>query len=99
MLYERLFAKVLNNILYSFKFKEKKLQKYENTLKDHISKEGRTGKWCAAKLNVHETEFSRWVSGSRKPNGKQLTLLCKILGTSRQTLYPNGIYQKRFKIQ
>ena len=42
MNYERLFADVFNYVLYSMKFKEKKLQKYENTLKEQISKEGRT---------------------------------------------------------
>ena len=99
MIFERLFAKVLNYILYYNKYKEQKLEIYENTIKQHIIKEGRSGKWCAAQLEVHETEFSRWVSGSRKPNSKQLTKLCKILGVGRQKLYPNGTYQKRFKIQ
>ena len=99
MLYERLFAKVLNYILYSNKYKEQKLETYDNTIKIHIRNAGLLQNWCAAQLDVHETEFSRWVSGSRKPNSKQLTKLCKILGVGRQKLYPNGTYQKRFKIQ
>ena len=99
MLYERLFAKVLNYILYFNKYKELKLQTYENTIKIHIRNAGLLQNWVAAQLEVHETEFSRWVSGSRKPNSKQLTKLCRILGTGRQKLYPNGTYQKRFKIQ
>ena len=99
MNYERLFAKVINYILYLIKYKERKLQRYENTIKIHIRNAGLLQNWVAAQLEVHETEFSRWVSGSRKPNSKQLTKLCRILSTSRQTLYPNGTYQKRFKIQ
>ena len=99
MILERFFAKVLNYILYYIKYKEKKLEKYDNTIKIHLRHAGLLQNWCAAQLSVHETEFSRWVSGSRKPNSKQLTKLCSILGVGKQALYPNGTYQKRFKIQ
>ena len=79
--------------------KEQKLGKYENTIKEHIINEGRTGKWLASKIGVHESELSRWIKGERTPSDQRLKKLCKLLGVSRQKLYPNGKPTRKFKIQ
>lgn len=78
---------------------EIKLGIYKNTIKEHIIKEGRTGKWLASQIGVHESELSRWIKGERIPTEERLKKLSKLLCTSRQNLYPNGKPTRKFKIQ
>ena len=78
---------------------EKKLEQYENTIKDHIKDCGYVQKWVATKVGVHESELSRWIKGERTPNDERLKKLSKLLGVSRQKLYPNGKPTRKFKIQ
>ena len=90
----------LSRILYIYgNYKEKKLETYENTIKDHIKSCGYIQKWVASQVGVHESELSRWIKGERTPNDERLTKLCRILSTSRQKLYPNGKPTRKFKIQ
>tara|TARA_R100000781_G_scaffold108352_1_gene72867 strand:- start:77 stop:415 length:339 start_codon:yes stop_codon:yes gene_type:complete len=103
-LYFKLFFQIifgyLSKIIYiGVNNEEKKLEIYTNTIKEHIIKEGRTGKWLASRIGVHESELSRWIKGERTPNDERLKKLCKLLCTSREKLYPNGKLTRKFKIQ
>ena len=99
-LYFQIIFGYLSRIIYiDGNYKEKKLQIYENTIKDHIKSCGYIQKWVASQVGVHKSELSRWIKGERTPNDERLTKLCRILSTSRQKLYPNGKPTRKFKIQ
>ena len=99
-LYFQIIFGYLSKIIYILvNRKEKKLEQYENTIKDHIKDCGYVQKWVATKVGVHESELSRWIKGERTPNDTRLKKLCKLLCTSREKLYPNGKLTRKFKIQ
>ena len=62
-----------------------------NNIKQVIWDSGYRKNYVAAKIGVHPSHISMWISGDRKPSKPRVRKLCKLLNCKVKDLFPEGV--------